>query len=371
MKKLILFSLIILTTSPAFSQLSLTSEVNQGFEWNIFKNPDLVQSRQGMLNRDQLWQNSTYNAFVLKSDYIKKSEQGRMKVSADLNLDRFHQQPTAHRNTYRVFVSYRTKYASRRYIEFAPELNRQQQEGFDPNDLLFNGRLSYHQLDTPLHLDFYLGKKSWLKFESSYRYKIYDQFENNQTDYHMFSFEGEYKKKWESKKLVSQVSFYGVFKNRNQTSHVFETLREPASERMRTFRAIETGTEISFKTRNDRFDISFPVEFSLLSDAPTQNLNYKQLKTGIEFGIAFGKVRLDQKLTGFLRDFDQFTAQNNEMLSYRFFRSSTSLELPLYKNLFFHSKFVYMQRESNQKLSTDAYRGYLNSYIESGIRLEL
>ena len=371
MKKLILSLLIMFTSYPAFSQLSLISEINQGFEWNIFKNPDLVQSRQGLLDREQLWQNSIYNAFIIQTDYLKKTEQGRIKLSADLNLDRFHQQPTAHKNNYRVLASYRTKYASRRYIEFAPELNRQQQDGFDPNDLLFSGRLSYHQLDTPVHLDFYLGKKSWLKFESSYRYKVFDRFENNQAYYHMLSVEGEYKKKWESKTLISQISIYGVLKNRHQTSQTFETFQVPASERVRIFRAIETGTEISFKTINDRFDISFPFEFSWLSDAPTQNLNYRQLKAGVELGITLGKVQLDQKISGFLRDFDQFTVPNNEMLSYRFFRSSTSLEIPLYRNLLIHSKFVFMQRESNQRLSSDAYRGYLNSYIESGIRIEL
>ena len=179
MNKLSVIILLLLTgyALPANAQLRVETGVNQGYEWNIFKNPERLVEDTDTLQRNQLWQNSVYNEIYLESDYYKDWGENRLKLSADVGTDLYYQQSQAHRFNYRLLSSFRSNFIDNVYIELAPEFEREQQDGIDRTDLVFSTRLSYHQLEAPLHLDFYLGNKAWLKFEGQYRYKIYDEFE--------------------------------------------------------------------------------------------------------------------------------------------------------------------------------------------------
>lgn len=371
MKSLTLISLLILLFSMNIAaQFSLEAMVNQGYEWNIFRNPQMVQSTSETLSRDQLWQNSIYNHFDLRSDYELDGENGRLKLSADLSINRFHQETMAHQNDYRFVASYRTKYAPRKYAEFAPSLNRKQQDGFDPSDILFSNRLSFYQFDAPVHLDFYLGNKAWLKFETSYRYKIYDQVDDSETKYSMFSLSAEYKKKWEFDKVLTGFSITSTGKLRNQSTKNLETLSQFESIKERAFNSFELESEIFIESSSGKFKIAIPVSFTRLVDAPSNNLSYTQLGTGLKLSFEIGKVGISQNMSLFARDFENFQVPANETLFYQYGRSATRISLPIIPNIVLSSKLVYAQRLSNQKVSTDAYRGYLNSYIETGITLK-
>lgn len=352
------------------AQFSLETEVKQGYEWNIFRNPEMVQSNAETLSRKQLWQNSIYNRFDIRSDYKFDGENSRLKLSADLSVNRFHQEKMAHQNEYRFMASYRTKYASRKYAEFAPSLNRKQQDGFDPSDILFSNRLSFYQFDAPVHLDFYLGDKAWLKFETSYRYKIYDRVDNSETKYSMFSLSAEYKKKWELDRMLTGFSITSTGKLRNQTGKNFETLSQVESVKERAFNSFELESEVFIESNSKKFEITIPLSFTMLTDAPSKNLNYTQLGAGLELNFEIGKIKVSQNMSLFARDFENFTVPTNKTLFYKYGKSATTATFPVASNIVLRSRLVYAQRLSNQKVSTDAYRGYLNSYIETGIRLK-
>ncbi len=372
MKKLTIFTLAYLFIAvPAIAQWQAKTGVTNGYKWNIFKSPDVLVETSETLSRNQLWQNSVFNGFFIDTDYHKKWENSRLKISADLGLNLYYQQSQAHKNEYRLYASYRANYADNRYIEFAPEFKRKQQDGVNQNDLIYSTRLSYRQFEAPVHLDFYLGDRAWLKFEAKYRLKIYDQFDNNETRYSAYYLEALYKKKWKNPVVTHEISAETELQYRDQNNIAFTAQNSPIIAASRAFSKVEAGTAYKLKTSNSRFEIEFPVTATLVGDYPSGNLNYNEIEFGtdVQFYIAETRIKLGAERT--LRNFSNFKTQSGRSLNHQFWDFSFGLKAPLTTRLALTTKASFVTRNSNrERTNTFAYREYTTSYFQTGIEVK-
>lgn len=360
----------IISVNNIHAQLSIKANAYQGYEWNIFRNPEILIQRSDTLNRDQLWSNSSYNELTLNTDYIKRWGSHRLKVSGDITGNIYHQQQSAQREYYRAYLSFRTKYASRKYFEFSPSFSRKKQAAIGPGDLIFRSRFSYTQILAPVHFDFYLKKQRWLKLEASYKYKIYDTVNNEKTDYQSLGAEALFSKRWKGR-VRTELEVFGQWNARNQTEIDLATESSPRSVRNRVFESYVAGTSLSFETLNKSFKVEFPISYKLFKDLPSKRLDYTQVEAGTRVIFSVGKTRVSQRVTGTLRNFSNLTVSENELLNYSYIRSTTTLSIPILNRFVYTVKGSLVQRLSNRNtIRSRAFRGYLSSYIETGISLK-
>ncbi|MEO1022358.1 MAG: hypothetical protein AAFW89_07415 [Bacteroidota bacterium] len=373
MKCFLLVIACLLAPGLLLAQFRLSASVKEGYAQNLFRNPDNLVENSDTLSRSALWQNSVYNRIALSGDYTKKWNSGRLKITANWGTNRYHQQPHAHRVTYRARASFRSKYARRKYIEFAPELSRQQQDGIDQNDLIFSTRLSFHQLETPLHLDFYLGNKAWLKTETKYRYKAFDAFNGQQTHYHAWYTEALFKKRWEPSSLTThavQVKMKGNY--RDQTITRFATESAAQEQRFRQFLTLNLAGSYSLSLAKNAIVLRVPVTVDQFVDFPTNQLDFSEVGAGL--GLTWnnkkGSWRVGVERS--IRQFHRFQLQNGNRLAYTFWNPEFEFRIPLHPTLSLKMEGRWDIRTSTRdQITTAAYREYSSSFIQSGIVLEL
>jgi len=355
----------------ASAQLSVRTGVFQGYEWNIFRNPESLVQQGDTLGRGDLWSNSNYNELFLNTDYSKRWKNARLKLSGDFRANIYHQQNSAQKEFYRVYASYRTKYASRKYFEFSPSITRRNQAPIDQSDLIFRSRFSYSQVLAPLHFDFYLKKQRWLRFETSYRYRAYDATSNDNTHYHGFGAEALFSKRWKGR-VTTEVELFAEWNLRKQTEFEFATETEPEEVKNRDFQSYTFGSTLSLRSNNSSFRIEFPLSYKSFTDTPSERLNYSQLETGTKISFKLGKTRVTQNLTGTFRDFSNLTVTDDELLNYKYIRSSTTIRIPVLNRFTYTVKASAVRRLSNRTTMTrSSFRGFLSSYIETGFSLDL
>ncbi|MCG2590852.1 hypothetical protein [Rhodohalobacter sulfatireducens] len=363
------FILVLLFTTQVYAQLDLETGINQGYEWNIFKNPEKLVESSDTLARKQLWQNSIYNEFYIESDYYREWAENRLKLSADVGTDLYYQQSQAHRFNYRLLSSFRSNFLDGVYIELAPELRRERQDGVDRTDLVFSTRLSYHQLEAPLHLDFYLGNKTWLKFEGKYRYKAYDQFDNQQTKYNAYTAEAEFKKSWDQgERFNHEFEIESMALYRDQRITEFETQDSPLDYRDREFTKIELGVIYTLENKSDAFEIEFPVQGTVFYDHPTSNLDYKEIEFGTDIEFRLRQSTISMSLEHTLRDFKNFEVDGGKTLYYSYWNGDIEIEIPVISGVYLKSIAAFTTRNSTRERLTSAfYRAYTTSYLQTGV----
>ena len=355
----------------ASAQLRVKTGAYQGYEWNIFRNPESLIQQSDTLGRNQLWSNSSYNELFINTDYIKKWGNSRIKLSGDISGNIYHQQNSAQREFYKATASFRTKYASRKYFEFSPSFSRRKQPNIGQSDVIFRSRFSYYQVATPLNFDFYLKKQRWLKLETSYRYKAYDANGGEQTDYHSFSAQALYKKKWKGS-IQRELELFAEWSTRNQTTMDFATATRPERITNRSFTTYRFGASLLFESVKKRFRIEFPVSYKMLSDTPSERLNYTQIEGGTKLSFFVKNVRVYQSFSATIRDFSNLTITDNELLNYNYIRSTTTVTIPFFNRFVYTVKGSLIRRLSNRNtITSSAFRGYLSSYIETGISINL
>ncbi|RNC83629.1 MAG: hypothetical protein ED557_07535 [Balneola sp.] len=355
----------------ASAQLRVKTGVYQGYEWNIFRNPETLIQSEDTLGRSDLWSNSNYNELFANTDFLKRWGSTRLKLSGDLRANVYHQQNSAQKEFYRVYASFRTKYASRKYFEFSPSFSRKTQAPIDQSDLIFRSRFSYSQVLAPLHFDFYLKKQRWLRFEASYRYKSYDATDNDKTHYHGFEVQALYSKRWKGR-VTSEIELFAEWNSRNQTELEFATQTSPEEIKKRSFESYTVGSNLSFQSKSKSFKIEFPVSYKVFNDSPSERLNYSQVVAGTKLSFDLGKARVIQNFSGTLRDFTTLTVADEEFLNYKFIRSSTTVTVPIMDRFNYIAKASLIRRLSNRAtMSSSSFRGYFSSYIETGISIGL
>lgn len=373
MKKLIVF-LIVLLALPVtlLAQWDIKTEINQGYEWNIFKNPERVVEGNDTLRRSRLWQNSSFNELIADIQYEFDWENSRLRLKSDLSTNLYHQATSAHKFSYEIEASFRSNFASRKYIELSPEYSSTRQDGVDSADPVFSSRLSYSELKLPLGLDFYLGNLAWLRFESTYRNRRYDRRNEKQTAYHAYNFEALFKKSFDDKGWFDhELEIEGQARYRDQITADFTENGTLEGERFRQFTKIEAEMLYRLQNRKGLFEIEFPVQGTLFLDHPSNNLDYHELEFGSELDINIGRAELSLSVDRTLRRFLNFSVGSaDDKLYYAYWSGDAEVEFKLTKNILLNIEARYTTRTSTRRRLTSAfYREYTNSFIQSGIRL--
>ncbi len=372
MKRTITCILVLLLFQEfASAQFRVKTGAYQGYEWNIFRNPETLIQSEDTLGRSDLWSNSNYNELFVNTDFFKRWGSKRLKLSGDVRANVYHQQNSAQKEFYRLYASYRTKYATRKFFEISPSFSRKTQAPIDQSDLIFRSRFSYSQVLAPLHFDFYLKKQRWLRFETSYRYKSYDATSNDKTHYHGFEAQALYSKRWKGK-ITSEIELFAEWNLRNQTELEFATQSSPEEIKKRSFESYTFGSNLSFRTKSNSFKIEFPVSYKVFNDSPSNRLDYSQIVAGTKLSFDLGNARVIQNFSGTLRDFSTISVSEDELLNYKFIRSSTTVTVPIMNKFNYIAKASLIRRLSNRStMRSSSFRGYFSSYIETGISISL
>lgn len=375
MKKLTI-SLIVLLALPVtvLAQWDIETGVNQGYEWNIFKNPELVVENRDTLRRNRLWQNSTFNELTADVRYEFDWENSRLRIESDLSTNLYYQATEAHKFSYDVGASYRSNFADGKYVELSPEYSRKKQDGVEATDPVFSSRLSYSELRVPLELDFYLGNLAWLRFETMYRNRRYDRRNSKQTSYNAYYFEALFKQSIDNRgRFDHEFEIENRTRYRSQVTKDFEDQGAFQGEDFRQFTKIETEALYRLQNRRDLFEIEFPVQGTLFFDHPSSNLNYREIEFGTQIDLMIGNADVSFGLDRTLRHFNNFgVGTANKKLFYAYWSGDAEVEFELSRNIFLNVKASYTSRTSTrERLTTAFYREYTNSYIQSGIRVNL
>lgn len=364
----ILFSLLISLSARA--QWSASVGTNHGYEWNIFKNPKLLVQSSDTMIREDMWQNSVFNEGFINLDGLFILKNGRLKLSADLRNNYYFQQQDAQKLYFKLKGSYRVKYARRKYFEIAPSFLRRVQDGVDQSDLVFSTRLSYQQIEVPLHADFYMGDKAWLKFDFRYRNRIFDAFNNQQTSYQSYFFQSEYKKSWEGEKgWEKELAFEASIEYRDQILQSTSTSKVLGD---RQFLISNFTATPSIGVNSERLKLSTPIELVIYKDQPTGHLDYVGWSSAIELESEFDRSGFTFEAEYGSRLFRNFTLDSGNLLQYTNWMLSGTAQIDINKNVEFQIKGRYLFRSSTrERLTTTAYRGYQTSYIQTGFKVKL
>ena len=375
MKKLII-SIIALLSLPvsAMAQWNIETGINQGYEWNIFKNPELIVEENDTLQRNRLWQNSSFNELTADIRYEFDWENSRLRLESDLSTNLYHQAAEAHEFSYDLGASYRSNFADGKYIEVSPEYSRKKQDGVEATDPVFSSRLSYSQVRIPLELDFYLGNRAWLRFETMFRNRQYDRRNDKQTSYNAYYFESLFKKSIDDRgRFDHEFEVENQIRYRDQVTTDFDNPAASPEENFRQFTKIETQALYRLQNREGIFDIEFPVVGTLFYDHPSGNLDYREIEFGTEIDVDLGRTEFSAGIERTLRSFNNFDiGDSGNTLFYAYWTGQAEIEYAITRNINLHAKARYITRTSTrERLTTAFYREYTNSYIQSGITVDL
>ncbi len=365
----LLFSLSI--SLSAFTQWSASVGTNQGYEWNIFKNPDLFVQSADTMFREDMWQNSVFSEGFISIDGRFPIANGRLKFSADVSNNFYYQQQNAQKLFFKIRGSYRVKYARRKYFEIDPSFSRRLQDGVDQNDLVFSTRLSYQQIELPIHADFYMGEKAWLKFDLRYRNRVFDVFQNRQTVFHSYFFQSEYKKRWEGLNgWEKELAFEGSVEYRDQ--ELISTGQTSSAIHARQFLITNFRATPSIGRISDRLNVSIPINAVLFKDQLSGSLDYLGWSSALEIESEFQKWGYSIEAEYGNRLFRNFTVDSGSILQYTILNLSGTAKYVITPNLEFEIKGRYLLRDSSRdRISTTAYRGFQTSYIQTGFKVKL
>ena len=375
MKKLAV-SILLCVVLPAIvsAQWKVETGINQGYEWNIFKNPDRIIENSDTLRRNRLWQNSAFNELTADIRYELDWRKSRLRLESDLGTNLYHQAAEAHKISYDLSASYRANFINGVYMELSPEYSSERQDGVEATDPVFSSRLSYRQIQLPLEIDFYLGHLSWLRLEAKYRNRVYDKRNQKQTSYSAYSFEALFKKSVDGKGWFNH-EFEAENKTQYRDQATTDFFDDGAIEDVgyRQFTKIETQFLYRLQQRKEFFEIEFPVQGTLFYDHPSATLDYREIEVGSEVDIAFGRLELSLGVDRTLRKFNNFTVgDSNKRLYYTYWSGDAGIEIELVRDLFLKIEASYISRTSmRERLTTAFYREYTSSFIQSGIRVEL
>lgn len=373
--------LIVLTSLQAEAQWErkFKAGLNGGYEWNIFLNPSIVSGDEEMLFRNDLWVNAPYQGGFLSADFNKDLGKSRWKIGTYLSGANYNSRINANRHSFRLNVSYRTKYAARKYFEIAPSVYRVKRVGINDQDAILSTPFSYLRLTLPVKFDFYLKNKVWLKTTTGYLYRSYDRTNDRQLAYHAGFIGASLSKKWNTRESETKLTYTNrvemrLYKNLeffiDEPAEVGDpTEPEEVEESSRIWTYISNDLEYSIKPVNKRFKLNMGLYSTIRLDSEEEN-SYIELAPGISGEWKLKNWTLSTDLSYVYRNYSEREVGEEEIpLQYKYIRGSVKAEVPLRKNMNFYMRSNLVNRASSNDLLTRGFREYFNSRVEMGVVL--
>ncbi len=355
--------------------------LNAGHEWNIFLNPSVIRGAEETLFRNDLWVNAPYQGGFVSADFNRDLGKSRWKIGTYLSGANYNSRINANRHSFRLNISYRVKYASRKYFEVAPELYRIKRVGINDQDAILSTPFSYFRFTLPVKFDFYLKNKTWLKTTSGYLYRSYDRTNARQLSYHAGFIEAGLSKKWKSDKNETKLTYTNrvevrLYKNLEFFLDEPDEPGDPAEpeeveESSRVWTYLSNDLEYSIKPLHQNFKLTLGLYTTIRLDSEEEN-SYKELAPGIRTEWKLSRWTLSGNLSYVYRNFSEREVGEEEVpLQYKYIRGSVKASVPLGEKTNFYIKSNVVNRASSNDLLTRGFREYFNSRIEMGITLRL
>jgi len=382
MKKLSLIVALLLTSLTATAQWTgkYKAGLEGGYEWNIFLNPTVVQTGEDILRRNDLWINAYYAGAFVSADFKKEIKNGRMKWGTHLSGANYTSTANANRHSFRLYGSYRKKYAPRKYFEFAPELYRIKRAGVNDNDAILTTPFSYTRFTLPFKLDFYKGNRAWVKTRAGYTYKAYDkipfeEINNKSIRYHAGFVGVSVSKKWVDNQVERKLTFSSDIELRfYKDLEQFLDEEEPdepgeTEEESRFWTYITNDLVYDIKPANKPWELSLGLYTTIRLDREEEN-GYLEFAPGIDGTWQMAKMRLKGSLRYVNRNYPgREVGDTEEPLRYQFLRGSIEAQVPVRDNLDFFVRGNMVNRKSSNTALGRGFRGYFNSRFETGLVL--
>ncbi len=384
MKRIIILTLTCFSTIAGYGQITRTHKIALGLgnEWNPFLSPNTLVEDEETIAREELWDNGTYQSLSLKNSLKIEGEKYRLKFKVNGSLGIYQTEEDANRFTYRLGVSYRLKYAQKKYFEFAPELFRKRREGINADNAVLTTPFSYSLFQAPVGLDFYLGNKAWLKTKTGYLYKNYDKAQGEELYYQAPFFEASISKKWDSKNAVKKISLRSATQFRKyQTLSLInapEEEEQPEEEnvyregsRNWTYQFTDLLLDISGNDSHQKLGIGL---YHISRIDADKRSTYHELGPGIQYQLQSAKAGVKASLKFTIRSYQRLApgSDNDVPLQYEYIRANIELYHALSKRSQIYGKGNIVNRTSNNPNQESlSFRGYFNGYAEIGIRWTL
>lgn len=369
MKKFITLAITFYITQSLFAQTTSNHSVGAGLghEWNVFLNPSYLESEEEELDRFDLWDNGTFQSLSSRNSWKIEKGEHRLKLVANGSLGIYQTQNDANRFEYYLKASYRTKYSSKKYFEFAPEYQRLKREGVNIADAVLRTPFSFGRLYLPLHFDFYMGNKMWVKTQVGYLYKHYDRMMEEEALVYKSPFATvSFSKKWVGSS-VQKLTFNSGLQLRTYEELEFDSDGE-LEEKTRNWNFLRNSVE--FSNKKESRSITFGLyEISRLDQSQTNT--YHEASPGVKWSSEFGKIGIDASLRYSYRYYPGLTpGEDNDdlQLVYQYIRTNVKMTYEVTSKIQGYTKLNVVDRLSNNPdPAARGFRGYFNSLVETGL----
>lgn len=377
LKKVILsvFLTTIIQTLNAQQSSSTRLNLQGGYDQNVFLAPSFLLRNEIELERFDLWDNGTFQSVGFSHIQKWKLEKSTFRISAAGDLSAYQTRMDANRYEWSFTSAYRIKYANRKYLELAPRLVRKKRQGVNLTDAVLQTPFSYVNLILPVHLDFYLGNKRWLKTEFGFVYKDYDRSEDQVLRYKAPFIGALLSKKWlnahTTKKLT--LKYDAMFRRYLDidliTSDEDDVSRFSKKERSWNYYSYELSLLIQENEEKWRWE---PYIRAQIRDDQTGKNGYLQTEFGTFSKYKLGDLwSLSSKMSYQNRSYRELTpGEGNEeqLLIYNYFRFSANLTYRWTPNATVFTAAELVNRLSNNPDETMlGFRDYQTRLIQVGI----
>lgn len=394
MYKSLTFVFAMFIMAPVVAQISNTRShqisVGGGQGWNAFLMPNVLLSEGEQQDKEDLWDNGTFQSISLNNSFRWEKDQHKFKLKLNGSLGVFQTENNANRHTYMVGVSYRVKYTSKRYFEFAPEYFRKKRQGINGDQALLATPFSFQQFRAPFSFDFYLGDGAWVKSEVGYLIKSYDRPSEQILRYQAPFLGLSFSKKWMIGDHTTKLTLNSLSQKRkytdidrittqqdpedNEDDDFFEEDGEPEgeefSESERNWSYFFNNLTYSLKTSNKKLRAEIGLYSTFRSDARNIS-NYLEVGPGINATWQTGKLEISPSVRYSIRKYGRLAPGNgnNLLLRYNYLRTRLNVNYQLEKNMFLFTRYIMTRRTSNNpNLDRTSFREYFYAQGELGIR---
>ncbi|MEM7297055.1 MAG: hypothetical protein AAF391_02185 [Bacteroidota bacterium] len=388
--KNIALTLACLMAITGYGQVTHTHKLSLGIgnEWNAFLSPSTFVEDDEVRRHSDLWDNGTFQSVSLKNSIKNEGSRYKLKVKVNGSLGVFQTEQNSNRYTYRLGLSYRLKYASKKYFEFAPELFRKKREGLNTDNAVLATPFSYLVFKMPIGFDFYLGNKSWLKTQAGYLYKNYDKTQGEKLYYQAPFLEAVYSKKWEAETSFKKFALKSTTQLRNyhtlSLKNEFEELEEEEFEERE-----ELDDEVIYQEGSRNWMYQFTTLMIDFTKGDTRKVGigfyhvsridhrsrstYHELGPGILYDEMLGKIGFKSSIRYTIRNYTKLSpsSESSIPLQYKYLRANLELNYPINGTGQIYGKGSFVNRTSNNpNLESLSFRDYFNGFVEIGLRWE-
>ena len=373
-KKSIL-SLFILLPFIGLAQLKLSTSLQGGYEYNIFKNPDSLQRSQE-INQDLLLQSAYFSAMGLDTDWKKRWKKHELRLETEANTQYFPTFNTANLLQMDATQGYSYKLFKKIKLYQKTNFRTKNRGGNNAADEVFALPNSYRFAELLAGFEWKANKQWKLKVELARLQRIYSETETSALRYRQKSLKlyTRYRPKNESK--LASMEWTGRWRNRWYTRERFVDLDtedwdeadweafeeaefwdENIEEHDMTYWYKQLALKFDL---DDNWSVKPSLDYTIRHSFENANLRFRQIRPALGLVYETDKTTFKTSISYTHRlNTDLIPSKAETALVYEYLRLTCSIEQQLAKRLDLIAGINATKRMSNfEGLTSRAYRSY-------------